>query len=223
MSQSKKISAVAQLFTKHGKNAMCFGWSKAFDGVCELNKQMVQAEIKKWKKFVKEGKLEVIPTESFNVRIVNVPGEPDAEWFALVWRQMNAQGGDADDPIAKLLGKKAEGTCFWFPSRENRDAIVHFVNGGKKEKPEPEPEPEPEQEEEILLTQGTLGKWGAKQECAVAFPVVVGEEIATATLMDFDERSARRWEGLVSWINRTGNARDGIWDVLALLGAFDEL
>ena len=221
MSQSKKISAVAQLFTKHGKNAMCFGWSKAFDGVCELNKQMVQAEIKKWKKFVKEGKLEVIPTESFNVRIVNVPGEPDAEWFALVWRQMNAQGGDADDPIAKLLGRKAEGTCFWFPSRENRDAIVHFVNGGKKEKPEPEPEPE--EEEEILLTQGTLGKWGAKQECAVAFPVVVGEEIATATLMDFDERSARRWEGLVSWINRTGNARDGIWDVLALLGAFDEL
>ena len=202
MSQSKKISAVAQLFTKHGKNAMCFGWSKAFDGVCELNKQMVQAEIKKWKKFVKEGKLEVIPTESFNVRIVNVPG-------------------DADDPIAKLLGRKAEGTCFWFPSRENRDAIVHFVNGGKKEKPEPEPEPE--EEEEILLTQGTLGKWGAKQECAVAFPVVVGEEIATATLMDFDERSARRWEGLLSWINRTGNARDGIWDVLALLGAFDEL
>jgi hypothetical protein len=185
---------------------------------------MLQAEMKKWKKFVKEGKLEVIPTECFNVKITNVPGEPDAEWFALVWRQMNAQGGDADDPIAKLLGFRAEGTCFWFPSRENRDAVVNFVNGGKKEKPKPEPETETEseEEEEILLTKGTLGKWGAKQECAVAFPVVVGEEVATATLMNFDERSARRWESLVNWINR-GNARDGIWEVLMLLGAFGEL
>jgi flagellar biosynthesis GTPase FlhF len=180
-----------------------------------------------WKQLVKDGVMLIAPQSCFTLRVNG------KEWFAI---NIVAKGDRTLDRVAEEFGINRVGCCFWFPLRENRDAVVHFVNGGKKrtqkeqaeasranairerevaearaefwrqrerarawaesgaesdteeeEESETEEESKTEaesEEEEILITRGMLGKWGAKQECVVAYPLVEAESVVQATLLD---------------------------------------
>ena len=170
--------AAIEMIFKDCEKKTCF----AFDyGKNSLNARVcanIKGVMKEWKQLVKQGELLIAPQSCFTIRVNG------KEWFALV---LDAKGNDKRDKVAEELGVERVGECYWFSIRANRDAVVHFVNGGKKSKTESKTEEESKtesEEEEILITRGMLGKWGAKQECVVAFPLVETESVAEATLLD---------------------------------------
>ena len=86
-----------------------------------LNKKEMNLQAKQWRKYIKDGKLQM---KEYNNRTVEIQGE--TYYMSVI--QSVGQDDDIDFFGMMLSGIMVSGSCYFFKNKHNRDAIFKFVN-----------------------------------------------------------------------------------------------